>query len=240
MDKKKTYQANLENKRPFWFLLGMVFVLSTFFAALEYNSGGGDDYFADSDEMLDNLDFLAHLEHTEVTIAVQPVNKPTATTPAFVSETSNTITIKDLQPNSTEGETEGANNQEEMSSIPTKYEEDSPKETITPTDKPLNFRVVQEIPEYPGGMSALVKWLTDNLRYPAKARDKKIEGRVMVSFIINKDGTISDAKIETSVDPYLDKEAMRLIRHMPKWKPGIEDGKPCRTLFAIPINFKLN
>lgn len=84
-----------------------------------------------------------------------------------------------------------------------------------------------------------MKWLTRNLRYPPQAQQQKIQGKVVVSFIVNKDGSISAPTIVKSVDPMLDNEAMRVVKMMPRWKPGLEKGKPCRTMFAIPINFVL-
>lgn len=82
-----------------------------------------------------------------------------------------------------------------------------------------------------------MKWLTRNLRYPPLARQQKIEGKVVVSFIINTDGSIASPKVQKSANPMLDAEALRVIKMMPKWKPGIMNGKPCRTMFAIPVNF---
>jgi protein TonB len=84
-----------------------------------------------------------------------------------------------------------------------------------------------------------MKWLTKNLRYPEVARQQGIQGKVVVSFIVNTDGSIAEAKIASSVDPVLDREAMRVIRMMPRWKPGIQNDQPCRTMFAVPIVFKL-
>lgn len=84
-----------------------------------------------------------------------------------------------------------------------------------------------------------MKWLTKNLSYPVIAQQQKIQGKVLVSFIINKDGTISSPKVVKSVSPELDREALRVIRIMPKWKPGEDHGKPCRTYFCIPVVFKL-
>ena len=84
-----------------------------------------------------------------------------------------------------------------------------------------------------------MKWLTKNLKYPDIAREQRLQGKVIVQFIVNKDGTIADAKVVKSVTPSLDREAMRVIRMMPTWKPGIQDDKPCRTMIAVPIVFKL-
>ena len=100
-------------------------------------------------------------------------------------------------------------------------------------------RTVEQLPEFPGGMVAFMKWLTRNLHYPVQAQQQRIEGRVVVSFIVNKDGSIASPKVVKSAAPLLDSEALRVIRMMPRWKPGILDEKPCRTMFAIPINFKI-
>ena len=120
-------------------------------------------------------------------------------------------------------------------SITTKIEQPVP-EPIANDDKP---RVVQQMPEYPGGIVEFMKWLQRTLRYPPTAQEQGIQGSVMVSFIVNADGTITDQKVVRGVNEDLDAEALRVISHMPKWKPGLDKGKPCRTLFAIPIVFKL-
>lgn len=117
--------------------------------------------------------------------------------------------------------------------------------TLQPTavngneDNPLNFQVVERLPEFPGGMSAFVQWLTKNLKYPLTAQRAKLQGTVLVSFIVNKDGTIADRKVVKSASPELDREALRVLQLMPKWKPGEDHGKPCRTYVCIPVVFKL-
>ena len=114
-----------------------------------------------------------------------------------------------------------------------------PPVAVDEDDNPLNFRIVEQLPEFPGGMSAYVKWLTKNLKYPLAAQKQKIEGRVVVSFVINRDGSLTDIKVSKSANPILDSEALRVAKMMPKWKPGLNNNKPCRTLFAVPIDFKL-
>ena len=98
---------------------------------------------------------------------------------------------------------------------------------------------MEALPEFPGGMVEFMKWLTKNLRYPTYAHQQRIEGKVVVSFIVNTDGSIAEVKLARSVDPLLDREALRVIRMMPKWKPGIQNNRPCRTMFAVPVVFKL-
>ena len=102
------------------------------------------------------------------------------------------------------------------------------------------FQVVEESPEFPGGTQALLDYLRKNIKYPEECRKKNIQGRVLVSFIINKDGTIVEPEVVKGVDPLLDKEALRVISKMPQWKPGVQRGKPVRVKYTVPVNFRLN
>ena len=120
--------------------------------------------------------------------------------------------------------------------------EDDPALDALPVDekdKPLDFRVVEKIPEPPGGWVSFMKWLTTNLRYPLMAQQRRIQGKVIVSFIVNKDGTTSDVKLEKSADALLDREALRVVRMMSPWTPGEDKGNPCRTKVAIPVVFDI-
>ena len=102
------------------------------------------------------------------------------------------------------------------------------------------FDQAETMPEFPGGTSALMEFLNKNIRYPEEACKKDIQGRVVCSFVVEKDGSISDAKIVRSVDPSLDEEALRIVNSMPNWTPGTQDGKPVRVKYTIPLTFKLN
>ena len=96
------------------------------------------------------------------------------------------------------------------------------------------------MPEFPGGQQALFKYLGDNVKYPVIAQENGIQGRVICQFVVNKDGSIVDIEVVRSGgDPSLDKEAIRVIKSMPKWKPGKQRGKPVRVKFTLPVNFKL-
>lgn len=101
------------------------------------------------------------------------------------------------------------------------------------------FKVVEVDPEFPGGEEALYKYLAENIKYPVMAKNNKVEGRVYITFVIEKDGTVSDAKVLRSVNEELDAEALRAINAMPKWKPGMQRGVPVRVQYNIPISFKL-
>ncbi len=102
------------------------------------------------------------------------------------------------------------------------------------------FDVVEEMPEYPGGISAMMQYLSANVKYPEEAHKKGIQGRVIVTFVVGKDGSISDAKLMRRVDPLLDAEALRVTNSMPKWKPGRQNGEAVAVKYTIPVTFKLN
>ena len=101
------------------------------------------------------------------------------------------------------------------------------------------FMVVEEMPEFPGGMAECLKFLGKNIKYPTIAQENGVQGRVIVQFVVNQDGSIVDPVVVRSVDPYLDKEALRVIKTMPKWKPGKQRGKAVRVKYTVPVTFKL-
>jgi len=99
--------------------------------------------------------------------------------------------------------------------------------------------VTDKMPSFPGGMGALMQYLKGNVDYPTEALKENIGGRVVVAFIIEKDGSLSDVRIAKSVHPLLDAEAIRVVSSMPKWNPGLENGNPVRVKYTIPITFRL-
>jgi len=101
------------------------------------------------------------------------------------------------------------------------------------------YEIVDQMPEYPGGLTALMNYLRVNIRYPATAQKAGIEGRVIVSFIVEPNGSVSNVEIVRSVDTDLDQEALRVVRQMPKWKAGKQDGNTVRVKFHLPIKFML-
>ena len=101
------------------------------------------------------------------------------------------------------------------------------------------FDVVEEMPSFPGGQGALMQYLASNIKYPVVAQENGVQGRVIVQFVVNSDGTIVDPVVVRGVDPYLDKEALRVISTMPKWKPGKQRGKAVRVKYTVPVMFRL-
>ena len=106
-------------------------------------------------------------------------------------------------------------------------------------DGTVIFQVVEQMPEFPGGPAALMKYLSSNVRYPVAALENNIQGRVIVQFTVRRDGSIADVQVVRPVNPALDREAVRLISSMPKWKPGMQRGKAVHCKFTVPVTFKL-
>ena len=100
------------------------------------------------------------------------------------------------------------------------------------------FGVVEEMPSFPGGMAALMKYIKDNLRYPEICWEGAAMGRVNVVFIVNEDGSLSDVKVIRSIIPELDKEAIRVVKSMPKWNPAKQNGKAVKMKYVVPVNFR--
>ena len=114
---------------------------------------------------------------------------------------------------------------------------DVPLPTVAEDDEV--FEKVDVEPVYPGGIGELMKYLRDNIKYPKEAMDKGTQGRIVVQFVVEKDGSIADAKVVKPVDPLLDAEALRVVNAMPKWTPGKNKGEPVRVRFTLPVNFRL-
>ena len=101
------------------------------------------------------------------------------------------------------------------------------------------FDVVEEMPSFPGGSAALMSYLSSNTKYPVVAQENGVQGRVIVSFVVERDGSISDVKVARSVDPSLDREAQRVVKSMPRWSPGKQNGSTVRVKYTVPVVFRL-
>ena len=144
---------------------------------------------------------------------------------------------------STEKKNEQAETPVQVSTAPVTNPEAAPASTGTSapsTDTSEVFKIVEVQPQFPGGMEACMKWIADNVKYPAISAENGVQGRVTVRFIIEKDGSITNAEVVRGVDPNLDKEALRVISKMPKWEAGKQRGKAVRCYFNLPVKFRLN
>jgi len=115
-----------------------------------------------------------------------------------------------------------------------------PRQRTAVTQKSAKvYDVVEEPPSFPGGAGAMLSWLQNNVKYPTEAVKNKIQGRVVVQFIVEKDGSVSGVTVVRSVDPLLDREAARVVGSMPKWTPGKQKGQPVRVKYTVPVVFKM-
>lgn len=237
MESKKTSKADLNEKRGTFFVLGIILALSLLFVSLEYTSKEFNSFLEDEylDDLAQDFELLPSMDEEEELETASPQERTTVltenikVTEEIPSEIDNTSIPTPLIEQEV---TEDMTNEKET-------DEQTPPNVAEQAEEPIQFRIVEQYPEFPGGMTEYMKWLTRNLRYPDIARSQKIQGKVVVQFIVNQDGTIADAKVVKSVNPHLDREAMRVIRMMPSWKPGIQDNKPCKTMVTVPIVFKL-
>lgn len=115
----------------------------------------------------------------------------------------------------------------------------SAQKTVVAQKNQKVFDVVEQMPEYPGGIQALFEYLSQNVKYPADAENQKVEGRVIATFVVETDGSISSIEVVKPAFPSLDAEAIRVLSGMPKWTPGKQSGKEVRVKYTVPINFNL-
>ena len=114
------------------------------------------------------------------------------------------------------------------------------KQVVTQAAEPEKvFDMVEQMPTFPGGQQELMAYLGKNIKYPTIAQENGTQGRVIIQFVVERDGTISDVHVARGVDPYLDKEAVRVVQSMPKWIPGKQNGKAVRVKFTVPVMFRL-
>lgn len=232
LETKKNIGADIERWRVQSFLLGLIVVLAFLVVALEMTFSAGDAMMSDSD--VDEPDFEMMISHDDESDMVAVPQKQVGlvspdrvvAAPREIDNWENRL-LRDISQVANE---KPQVNKEKLEEV---------KQTIMPNE-PVDYHVVDQLPEFPGGMAALVAWLTDNLKYPSQALRGKKEGMVEVQFVINIDGSVSDFTLQKKSDENLNREAMRVVSSMPKWeKSGKYQGKPCRTLFVIPIVFDI-
>ena len=228
MEIKKTPKADLENKKSTWLLVGYVIVLAFMFIAFEWTKR---DIKIDTSQAITDLVF----EEEIIPITEQPEQAAPPPLPAAppIAETLTIVEDDADVEETTIATSEETNQAVEIKYVPVAVEEEEPEEQTI-------FEVVEQMPEFPnGGMAGLMQYLSKNIKYPTIAQENGTQGRVTVQFVVNRDGSIVDAKVLRGVDPYLDKEAIRVISSMPKWKPGMQRGKAVRVKYTVPVMFRL-
>lgn len=227
MEVKKAPKANLESKKPTWLLVGYVIVLAFMFVAFEWTR---DVRIDTRGAIIENV----FEQDMEMPITSQPELAPPPPPP--VTPINDVLTIIDDESELEEtilATTEETGEDVEIKHIPVAVEEELPVEDEI-------FEVVEDKPEFSdGGAVGLMRYLSTNIKYPTIPQENGVQGKVTVQFVVNKDGSIVDVKVLRGVDPYLDREALRVISSMPRWKPGKQRGVPVRCKFTVPVTFKL-
>ncbi len=225
MEVKKSPKADLENKKTVFMQIGLVVVLAIVFIAFEWSTSDVD---ASQFDMIDDLE--AEEEIVPIT-RQEEVKPPPPPPPPKVTDVLN-IVEDDVEIDE-ELEIEDTEIDED-----TEVEFDISLEEEETDDAPVFF-IVEEMPEFPGGDTELRKYIAQSVKYPVIAQENGIQGRVYVQFVVGTDGKVSQVKVARGVDPNLDKEAIRVVQSMPKWKPGKQRGKAVKVSYTVPINFVL-
>lgn len=223
METRKTKRANLERKRGIFFQVGLIISLALAFLAFEWKSY--DNRISVSSHKVEK-DFIDILPPVTDHKKPEP-KKPVVKTVIKLKEVSN-----DLEPD------------EEITIDQTVYQDTPIEEYIPmPDEDPAPeqeiFTIVEKMPEFPGGITALYRFLGDNIKYPKQAKEIGISGKVYVSFVVETDGSISNIKIERSPHESLSDEVLRVMALMPAWNPGRQREVPVRVAYNIPIDFSL-
>jgi len=226
MEVKKSPKADLENKRGLFLEIGLALTLLFVFAAFEWR--------VDSSEAT-GLEDQQEMEAEEEMIPVTrqgPVKPPPPPPPApKVADVLEIVDNDEEIEDELEIEDSDADMDEEVEIQVVEEEEEE--------DEAQVFVIVEDMPEFPGGQLELQKWIAKSIKYPVIAQENGITGRVFVTFVVNKVGGVEQVRVVRGVDPSLDKEAIRVINKMPKWKPGKQRGKAVKVSYTVPINFQL-
>lgn len=224
---KKSPRANLEGHRGTYILMGLVLAVSVLFFAFEWSTETRK-----LDETVLVQDVLAE---EEIEITRRDPTPPPPPPPPEPAAPEEIVVVEEKVETRMEIKTEDDQSQRQTEVYipppPPKPKHEEVTEEI--------FVVVEEQPEFPGGNAAMMKFLSDNIRYPVIAQENGIQGRVICNFVVERDGSITDVQVVRGQDPSLDREAIRVIQQMPKWKPGKQRGSAVRVRFTLPVVFRL-
>ena len=225
MEEKKSPRANLENKKLMFIQIGMVISLLVAWLAFEHKSYDKREI----DPSLLNREVVVDEEMVEITKQEeqkpQPVEMPKQTTQLEIVQ--DDVEVDDIEINAEVEQNEVI----EEYVAPEVVDEEVVEQEI--------FKIVEEMPSFPGGEAKLMEFVGKNIKYPQIARETGIQGRVFVNFVVEPDGSVSNVTVLRGIGGGCDEEAMRVVKNMPKWKPGKQRGKAVRVQYMLPVNFRL-
>lgn len=229
MEIKKSKKASLEDKKLTYLMMGLAFVLSICYVALEWTEHEIEKFEGITEDLFfeDEMDDIQQTQQQEVT---PPPPAPEQQVVEVLNVVDDNVEVAHVE----------IVDQDDDSEVEIKapvagpvIEEEEEKEDEV-------FMVVETMPEFPGGTAALMKWVAENIKYPVIAQENGVQGKVICQFTVNKDGSIVDIQvIKSSGDNSLDKEAQRVLSNSPRWTPGKQRGKPVRVKFTLPVIFRL-
>lgn len=231
MEVKKLSVVDLEDKKLTNYLMGLVIVIAAFYATLEFGNR----------EVVERVyDNFAEIFDDDADIVSTTMEQPLPPPPPAVTKSISDELI--LVDDDSHEENDNMISSEDLGAA---VVAPAPKvvEVAKVPDEVIEdneiFKIVEKMPEFPGGMAACLKFLANNIKYPTISQEHGVQGKVVIQFVVNKDGSIVDPTVVRSVDPHLDKEALRVISMMPKWTPGMQRGKPVRVKYTVPVTFRL-
>lgn len=227
MELKKTPKADLENKKQLYFMIGLVFALGAVLVGFEWTSK------PDKANSLGSVAAVA-VEEEIIPITREMEVKPPPPPPPKVVEVLNIVDDDVKIDDELEIEDSEADDKTLIDVAPVVTAKEEKEEETAEV-----FFIVEDMPEFPGGEMALRAFIANAIKYPVIAQENGIQGKVYVTFVVGKDGSVSNATIARGVDASLDKEALRVVNTLPKWKPGKQRGKPVNVSYTVPINFVL-
>lgn len=224
MELRKTPKADLENKKGYFFEIGMIIALLLVFGAFSlksYNKQTVNKLQVAVDDAPEEI-----IPITEQKVKPPPPPPPRQVTQIKIVE--DNVDVED----DLDLDVEADDNTEFQEYIP-------PEEDDEEVEEKTIFQVVENMPEFPGGRAKLMQYLATHIKYPPYAKEAGIQGRVFINFVVEKDGSITAVKVLRGIGGGCDEEAVRVVKSMPKWKPGMQRGKPVRVSFNLPVKFTL-
>ncbi|WP_372774994.1 energy transducer TonB [Mangrovibacterium sp.] len=231
MEVRKYPQVDLERYHNFFIEIGLILALGICFIAFEWKTPVKETQNLGGVVVQDIETEIIPITRQEQVKPPEPPPPPKVV--EVLNIVSNDVNIeRELEIQDTEAD---AQTVVEVTPIASAVKPEAEKEV---EEEPI-FYIVEQMPEFPGGEMALRRYIADAIKYPVIAQENGIQGKVYVNFIVGKDGRVTNAKVIRSVDPALDKEALRVVNSLPQWKPGLQQGDPVRVSFSVPISFVL-
>jgi protein TonB len=224
MEIKKSNKADLESKKVLFRQIGLIIALAVIFLAFEWKSYEKTTVDLGAREVKDVPEEIIPITEQKV----KPPPPPPPKQVVKINVVEDNVDVDD----DINIDVEADQNTEVQEYVPVQQEEEESQEQQI-------FMVVEAMPEFPGGQNALNKYLSENIKYPQMAKESGIQGRVFVTFVVEKDGRVTDVRILRGIGGGCDEEAIRVVQNMPRWTPGKQRGKPVRVQFNLPVKFTL-